>query len=218
MAMQIPLQVRLKREVHRRIAFAQDIMVREVYAVFGKAVMHGETAIWRCYQGQRFSEDLDFYLPNDSARIDELFSRFVKAGFKIQKRKVSDRSIFSELLLDRISVRFEATFQNITGVLCDYESSDGNIIPIYSLTPESFLKEKTNTYLKRHKVRDLWDVFFLLKKISNISCATELAVFISKYSPPEDEKDLKAILFEGIVPSAEEMIAYIKRKWENKYT
>ena len=51
----IPLQVKLKRETHRRIASAQDLIVQEVYAVFERAVLHGGTAIWRCYNGKRFS-------------------------------------------------------------------------------------------------------------------------------------------------------------------
>ena len=156
----IPLQAKLKREIHRRIAYAQDLIVNEVYFVFDKAVLHGGTAIWRCYNGKRFSEDLDFYLPNDKKKIEFLFENLKKVGFEIKKKKISENSIYSELELNRLLVRLEATFQKISGIICDYEMSDGNIISIYSLTPESFLVEKSKAYLKRFKVRDLWDVFF----------------------------------------------------------
>ncbi len=213
----IPLQVRLKRESHRRIAYAQDLIVREVYNVFGRAVLHGGTAIWRCYNGRRFSEDLDFYFPNDKGQIDALFDNLRKIGFKIKKKKVSDNSVYSEMEMDRVSVRLEATFQSISGVICDYEMSDGNFIKIYSLTVEGFLSEKANTYLKRFKVRDLWDIFFLLKSAKDPSKVKEIGKVIKDYKRPIDEKDLKAILLEGIVPSANEMIDYIRRKWENKY-
>ena len=84
----IPLQAKLKREIHRRIAYAQDLIVNEVYFVFDKAVLHGGTAIWRCYNGKRFSEDLDFYLPNDKKKIEALFENLKKAGFNIKKRKI----------------------------------------------------------------------------------------------------------------------------------
>ena len=114
-------------------------------------------------------------------------------------------------------VRLEATFQKISGLICDYEMSDGNIIPIYSLTPESFLVEKSSTYLKRFKVRDLWDIFFLLRIVENPEEIKEIGNLIKNYKKPVDEKDLKIILLEGIIPSADEMIDYIKRKWENKY-
>jgi len=213
----IPLQTKLKREAHRKIAYAQDLIVKEVYAVLDHAVLHGGTAIWRCYSGKRFSEDLDFYLPNDKEKIEFLFENLKKVGFEIKKKKVSDNSIYSELEIERTLVRLEATFQNVSGSICDYEMSDGNFISIYSLIPEMFLVEKANTYLKRFKVRDLWDVFFLLKSIENPRDIKEIENLIKNYKKPIDEENLKVILLEGIVPSAEEMIDYIKRKWENKY-
>ena len=214
----IPLQARLKREAHRKIAYAQDIIVKEVYSVLNNSVLHGGTAIWRCYSGKRFSEDLDFYLSKDRESIERLFERLKLRGFEIKKKKISENSIYSELELDRTSVRLEATFQNISGIICDYEMSDGNFISIYSLTPEAFLAEKINTYLKRLKVRDLWDVFFLLKSVDSPKKIKEISSLIKCYKKPVDEENLKTILLEGIVPSAEEMIDYIKRKWEQEYT
>ncbi len=213
----IPLQVRLKREAHRKIASAQDLIVKEVYSVFNKAVLHGGTAIWRCYSGKRFSEDLDFYLPKDRESIERLFERLKLRGFEVKKKKISENSIYSELELDRTSVRLEATFQNISGIICDYEMSDGNFISMYSLTPEAFLAEKINAYLKRLKVRDLWDVFFLLKSVDDPKKIKEIISLIKHYKKPVDEENLRTILLEGIVPSANEMMDYIKRKWEQEY-
>ena len=118
--------------------------------------------------------------------------------------------------MDRVSVRLEATFQKIQGVICDYELSDGNINSIYSLTPEQFLVEKVNTYLKRLKVRDLWDIFFLLKKIENPQEIKELGLLIKNYKSPIDEVNLKIILLEGIIPSAKEMYEYIVRTVNNR--
>lgn len=217
MMIKIPLQIKLKREVHRKIANAQDIIVKEVYAVFDKAVLHGGTAIWRGYSGKRFSEDLDFYFTHEKKKIEQLFENLKKKGCEIKKMKISEKSIYSELELSGVSVRLEATFQKISGILCDYEMSDGNVISMYSLTPESFVIEKSNTYLKRFKIRDLWDVFFLLKLIENPKKIKEIENLIRNYRTPSDEEDLKVILLEGIVPSANEMIEYIRRKWENKY-
>ena len=85
------------------------------------------------------------------------------------------------------------------------------------MTVEGFLNEKAKTYLKRFKVRDLWDVFFLLKSVENPKKIKEIKNLVENYKKPIDEDDLKVILLEGIVPSANEMIEYIKRKWENKY-
>ncbi len=215
--MKVPLQARLKKESHRRIAYAQDIIVKKVYETFEKPVLHGGTGIWRCYSGKRFSEDLDFYLPKDKDKIKSLFENFERQGFKILKKKISDNGIYSELEFENIKVRFEAIFKKINGSLCDYESSDANIISVYSLTKEEFIIEKANTYLKRRKIRDLWDVFFLLKEMDSPQKIKELANLIKNYKEPIDEDNLKVIILEGLIPSSKEMIAYIKRKWENKY-
>ena len=91
----IPLAVRLKRESHRKIAYAQDLVLEQVYKSFNNAVLHGGTAIWRCFSGKRFSEDLDFYLENSKEKINSVFDNLEKIGFKIVKKKVSDTSVYS---------------------------------------------------------------------------------------------------------------------------
>jgi predicted nucleotidyltransferase component of viral defense system len=210
----MPLQVKLRKEIHRKIAYAQDLIVKEVYSAINNAVLHGGTAIWRCYDGKRFSEDLDFYLPKDMQKINLIFENLTKNGFYIKKKKISENSVYSELEFERTSVRLEATFQRIPSVICDYEMSDGNFISIYSLTPEDFIIEKARTYLKRFKIRDLWDVFFLLKLAKNVKKLKEIEKLIKNYKKPIDEEDLKIILLDGIVPSSSEMIEYIRRRWE----
>ena len=83
----IPLGLRLKKEGHRKIAVAQDILVKEIYKHFNSAVFHGGTAIWRCYNGVRFSEDLDFYLPRELKKINLFFENLEKLGFIVEKKK-----------------------------------------------------------------------------------------------------------------------------------
>ena len=212
-----PLQVKLRKESHRRIAYLQDLIMKEVYSVFNDAVLHGGTAIWRCYGGKRFSEDIDLYLSKNKKKILLLFENLKKLGFDIKKKKISETSVYSELVMNRTSVRLEATFQKCRPLLCDYELVDGNFITIYSLLPEDFIVEKTNTYLKRFKIRDLWDIFFLLKEIHDFSKIKKVEKIINNYKKPLDEEDLKVILLEGIIPSSDQMIEYIKRKWQNKY-
>lgn len=211
----IPLSLRLKREIHRKIAFAQDLIVGEVYNQMNFAVLHGGTAIWRCYDGKRFSEDLDFYFLKDFNKINNIFSSLEKKGFKIHKKKISQNSVYSELEFDRVFVRLEATFQNIKGIIVDYETIEGNIISIYSLSPEEFINEKINTYLKRLKIRDLYDIFFLLKLVKDFNLIRSgLKKLIFSDKKPIDEGDLKTIVFEGIIPTFKEMFNYIKLNYE----
>jgi predicted nucleotidyltransferase component of viral defense system len=213
----IPLSIRLKRDTHRKMALAQDLIVEEVYKEFPNAVLHGGTAIWRCFQGKRFSEDLDFYLPKDEQLLNQVFDRLARKGFTVKKRKISENSLYSELEITRVSVRLEAIFAQKKGVLSDYETADGNFMSIYSLSAEQFLQEKTSAYLNRRKIRDLWDVYFLLHlPLSFYKISKHLKMLIDSYSAPADEADLKTIITEGITPSSKELISYIKRIWEKK--
>src|SRR3989344_6452199 len=212
----IPLINRIKKESHRQIAFAQDLIIEEVYRMIPKAVFHGGTCIWRCYSGKRFSDDLDFYFPKDKKMIEILFDNLKRKGFEIVKKKISERSVYSELSYQRTSVKLEATFQAISGVLVDYEKTNGTVISLYGLTPEQLIKEKISAYLKRRKIRDVYDVFFLLKLVADFNLVRkEIGIFIRDYQKPLDENDLKVIILEGVIPESGDLINYIKRKWEN---
>ncbi|MFH1246948.1 MAG: nucleotidyl transferase AbiEii/AbiGii toxin family protein, partial [Candidatus Micrarchaeota archaeon] len=62
--MNFPLANKLKKRLHLETATLQDEVVDLIYSI-SSPVLHGGTAIWRCYAGNRFSEDLDFYMPRD---------------------------------------------------------------------------------------------------------------------------------------------------------
>ncbi|MDP2947430.1 MAG: nucleotidyl transferase AbiEii/AbiGii toxin family protein [Nanoarchaeota archaeon] len=213
MTAEIPLILKLKRNNHKKIAEAQDKIINELYKIFNNAVLHGGTALWRCYNGNRFSEDIDVYLPKDIKKIDLLFENFKKSGFILDKKKVGENSIYSTLIFDNTIVRFEALFKNVKGSLKEYLSVNGNYITCYTLTPERLIIEKINTYQKRLKVRDLYDIFFLLRHI-NISYEIKemLKELINNFKKPIDEQDLQVIIIEGVVPSVEDMLNRIRRE------
>ena len=207
----IPIILRLKKANHKKIAKAQDAIIEELYKIFKNAVVHGGTAIWRCYNGNRFSEDVDVYIHKDLGKINEFFGSLEKRGFAIEKKKISQNSIYSALKFDGTIVRFEAIFKNIAGSLKEYEDSEGNYITIYTLTPEELVKEKINAYQKRLKIRDIYDIFFLLRYVKNKEeIKKELRELLLKLKEPIDEKELRVLILEGIVPDLEKMLQYIK--------
>jgi len=213
MTPEIPLILKLKRTSHKKIAEAQDIIIMELYKVFDKAVLHGGTSLWRCYQGNRFSEDIDIYIQRDMNKINLLFDNFQKAGFIIEKKKIGENSIYSDLNFNGTLVKFEALFKKIKGFLKEYTAINGNLITVYTLTPEELIIEKSNTYQKRLKIRDLYDIFFLLRHAKmNEDVKKALAVLIKNFKKPLDEQDLQVIIIDGIVPSVEDMISRIKRE------
>lgn len=209
--MEIPLILKLKKEMHRQTAKAQDLVVETLYQVFDDAVLHGGTAIWRCYRGKRFSEDVDAYISKDIEKINLFFSNLKKKGFFIQKKKISENSIYSNLFINNTYVRFEAIFKKFNGSLKEYETAEGNFITVYTLTPEEFIIEKINTFLKRKKARDLYDIFFLLRYVNDADkIKKDIKHLIENYQKPHDEQDLKILILEEITPNSDKMIEYIR--------
>ena len=207
----IPLILKLKKSSQKEIAKAQDLIVEEIYKIFDKAIIHGGTSIWRCYNGNRFSEDIDMYIPKEISKINDLFENLEKKGFRIIKKKVGKNSIYSNLELNRTIVRFEAIFKTINGVLKEYLTSEGNLITVYTLTPEELIKEKIDAYMRRYKVRDLYDLFFLLRYVKNKdNIKRELNYLIDNFKQPVDKKELKVLVIEGLTPDVDKMLQYIK--------
>jgi len=211
---EIPPILKLRRQAQKDVASAQDKIVEEIFKVFGKtAVLHGGTGIWRCYRGNRFSEDVDVYIPKNLVQLNLIFENLKKIGFIIEKKKIGENILHSTLNLGGTIVRFEAFFKEINGELKEYEKIDGNVITIYTLIPEELIREKINAYQNRRKIRDLYDIFFLLRHIKNKGeVSDELMKFIKNFKSPIDEKDINDLIIEGIVPDVEGMLNYIKRE------
>ncbi len=212
---QIPLILKLKKQAHKNIAAAQDMIIKELYAVFDKAVLHGGTSIWRCYGGNRFSEDIDVYIPNDQEMIDLLFENLKKEGFVVHKKKVTQKSLYSSMELNRTIVRFEALFKKPIpkGMIKEYETANGNITAVYTLAPEELIKEKIQAYINRLRIRDLYDIFFLLRYVGdNGEILKDLRELILQFKKPIDEKGLRVLIVEGLVPDTESMLDFLKRK------
>ncbi|MFH1637198.1 MAG: nucleotidyl transferase AbiEii/AbiGii toxin family protein [Candidatus Woesearchaeota archaeon] len=217
----IPLILKLKKAKHKELVKAQDIIVEEIYRFFENAVIHGGTAIWRCYQGNRFSEDIDVYIARDEKRINALFESLRDKGFGIKKKKIGEKSLYSVMSYNRETVMLEALFKKAKGSLKEYETAEGNFITVYTLKPEELIIEKAEAYLKRNKIRDIYDVFFLLRYVNNREAIIkQLGRLIRNFKKPIDETDLKVLIIQGIVPSWEKMLEYIKNyiRWEKKNT
>lgn len=210
--MKIPLILKLKRQTHKDIAKAQDFIIEELYNSIQKAILHGGTAIWRCYNGNRFSDDIDVYIPKDLKKIEKFFKLLERRGFKIIKKRIKENSIYSELIFDRTTVRFEATFQTKKFILKEYETSESFFINIYTLSPEDLIIEKIQTYLKRNKIRDLYDILFLLNYTQNNKIQDYLKKLVENFIKPKDEEDLKSIIISGAIPDSKQLLENIK-KW-----
>ncbi|QQG49274.1 MAG: nucleotidyl transferase AbiEii/AbiGii toxin family protein [archaeon] len=204
----LALAFRLRSRAQKDLAFAQDLAAAAVYDVFPSAVLHGGTAIWRCYGGNRFSGDLDFYLPKSAGGRFELVSRRLESdGLEREKVKRTERAIFASFRYQRSAVSLEAVLrERERSVTRPFETLNGGYFAVRTLPPEGLLAEKAAAYSDRRKVRDLYDVFSLLPLVKTrdeaVSAVEEM---LTKYKKPIDENSLKALVLSGVAPRAEEM-------------
>jgi len=216
----IPLEKRLRKSMHRKIAFAQDLIVGSIYNFFPKAIIHGGTAIWRCYNSKRFSEDIDVYIPKKQKEevVFQDFMNLLKTNeFTVKKFKFTNNSVFSKLERNGVEIRFEVTFKDLKDFLVKpFEASDGTFMNVYTLLTDDLMIEKILAYKSRKKVKDLYDIWFLLNLVEDKKkVRTHIMTMLKHLEKPKDYKTLKALIILGPVPSVENLIeginSWVKR-------
>ncbi|MFW5847217.1 MAG: nucleotidyl transferase AbiEii/AbiGii toxin family protein [Nanoarchaeota archaeon] len=215
--MKLKIIDKLKKKSHKDVALAQDILIDIIYEIFPKTIFHGGTAIWRCYKGTRFSEDIDAYLDKEEKnKLTEFQKKLKEKGIEIIKFKSTNKIVYSKLKINQTEIRFEASFLNIGNkkpVLKAYETLEGNYINIFTFTPENLIKEKVETYLSRYLVRDIYDIYVLLNHVENKNkIKNSLKKLISNYKKPIDESILPSLIFTGAIPTNKQILENIK-KW-----
>lgn len=216
----IPLASRLKRRSHLAVGLAQDILVQAAYDSIPDCVMHGGTAIWRCYRGGRFSEDVDVYLASRGPKAVQSFrDRLASRGMRELKFKATGRTIFAKYDHGGVPVSFEAALRAPPpSVLAPYEMLDGAQLIVRTLSPEGLVLEKAGAYVSRRKVRDLYDLFFLLSLVSDAAKVRgAIQEVLRTYQPPVDEAQLRATIIAGAAPTAKAMLDGIQR-WARRFT
>ena len=215
--MDLPLELLLKNKDYLYIARLQDEVVSRLYNINTKLTFHGGTSIWRCYGGKRFSVDLDMYVKN-SSEISKLIENLVEYGFNVKNSKLRGgaRSIYYYSVSDnKASITLEFAQKKVMNrVIATYIKTDGSGIDIFSLSPESLIKEKVAAYLSRMAIKDLYDIF-VLAHISEVNKTKyDIHKLISNIRYPADEKTLSQFIYDGPIPDYKLMINYIKRRYE----
>ena len=207
--MELPIIYKLKRKAQKDLAELQDEVMEVVYEVFENAVMHGGTAIWRCYSGKRFSEDIDLYVKYTGYFKEQLEKSLKKRSLNLIKFRQTANTVFSEISHDIASMKLEITNERKRGILAIYEKANGDTLEVLALEPQDLLLEKLTAYLDRRKVRDIYDVYFLSRLVTDLKVKREAGRLLKKIERPTDEDDLKAIIYEGKVPTFNEMLESI---------
>jgi predicted nucleotidyltransferase component of viral defense system len=217
--METPIEKKLSDEGQIGIAKLQDSCIEAIYSVDPSAVLHGGTAIWRCYSGNRFSDDIDIYLRTNK-EINEIRN---KLTFAMNRRDatitksavIGNYSIFTvEGGEAEIKLEMGKNMDGIRPVERNYEKVNGTYISILTLTPEDFIIEKVQTYKSRKYVRDLYDIYHLSASIPQTSqCAKVICSFLKAIQKPVDENALKSIVYAGAAPSFDGMVDAIRGRF-----
>ncbi len=213
--MKIPLLHRLKKQLQAEVARLQDEVVEALYGADAKLVLHGGTAIWRCYGGNRFSEDLDFYASRATPLEAGLRELMERRGLSLLKLKKTENLFFAKISDGRVEVRVEINFaRRVHPVVARYERADGSFLDVLTLSPEDFLLEKSEAYAQRGFVRDLYDAYHLSSFAKpDAHFRGKVRDLLTQRKEPVDAKNLKAIVYAGAVPSAQQMREALARWW-----
>ncbi len=211
--LKLPIAKQLKKRSQIEMAFLQDEIMDIMYAISDSLILHGGTAIWRCYSGKRFSEDLDFYSKDFPELLPQVRNLIESHGLTVQKIKDTGNVIFSSISNGNVTVKLEINHASaITGTQMPYLLADGSSMEILSLTPDQFIEEKILAYSDRKYIRDLYDIYHLVNTNPLLdSTKQQLISFMRNLKEPVDEEVLKTIVYLGLPPSLNKMKTAILR-------
>ncbi len=211
----IPLEKRLRKRMHVEIALLQDEVMEILYGIDNDLILHGGTAIWRCYGGNRFSEDLDFYCLGCEGLEQSFRERLSGRGLSVLKFKKTENLIFCKISNGEVEVRVEVNFAaKKVSVARPYERTDGTFMDVLTLSPEELILEKIEAYNGRRFVRDIYDIYHLQNYLEQGGAVRQkIKNLLASVEEPVDEKNLKAIVYSGSIPSFDQILESLKRRF-----
>ena len=193
--------------------------IEALYSVVPSAVFHGGTAIWRCYNGNRFSDDLDLYLRTSTEvrRFRDNFSRALKR-YDAEVNKASTIGDFTimEVKKEEATLKIEIgpAKKQLKPVERNYERADGTFLSVLTLSQEDFVYEKMHTYSRRRYIRDFYDIYHLSSLVApDPKIRRAVRKFLQDLEDPIDENILPSIVYAGSVPSFEGMVNEVRRRF-----
>ncbi len=208
--MELPIESVLKG-MRLDVAKLQDKLIGIIYDyVQPDAVLYGGTAVWRCFGGGRFSEDIDIYIGKGFSKkfhdaIDEngLTIIWQDKEFPLNMR-VSDGT--AEVLVEAKEGSYES-------IMAQYVRTDGTQTTISVLSPAELLVRKMKAYDGRRYIRDIYDMVQLTNYLdsSDQYVRPKLRSFLKSMKSPVDQGILESLVYKGNAAAFAEMVSYLKR-------
>ena len=218
-----PIEKSLKSEKQIAIARLQDLVMDSVMAIEKSIILHGGTAIWRCFGGKRFSFNLDLYASEKQFKKlkDNLTWELNKRGVTMDYSQSTAHVINVHNAQASVKLEILKKPNGKRSIQKEYVRADGTKMFINTLVEADFITEKIKAYNSRGYARDLYDIYHLLSSNGNISpllppygkpdnkTKKKLRAFLKSIIPPKDEKQLKELVYEGVAPTFDTIIKYI---------
>lgn len=212
--MNLPISSFLKRRSELETAQLEDDIISVLANITNKMALHGGTAIWRCYNGKRFSTDIDAYI-----WAEDFKDKFINAAkiIGVEVTKFREKGVtFIHVKKNNTEIKIEPKNVEKDAILMPYERVDGSKINILALSPEDLVKEKIDAYKDRRAYKDLYDITVLLNSVKYSGIVkNELSEFAKDIPTPNESvqsySEFKAVIYAGLVPSYEKMSDFIKR-------
>lgn len=173
--------------------YLQELLLHWIYKyVSDMFVFKGGTALYKVYNLNRFSEDLDFTLNKRKLDIDQLMKKVLYSLNLIGVRgRVEELEDFHNQINARLSFRgplYNGTKNSLCYIIINIsirekpfdEIKKATIYTIYPeipefevfvMSPEELVAEKIRTVMVRNKTRDVFDLWFLLRRGARLHSA-----------------------------------------------
>jgi len=199
-----------------KLAELQDYVIDIIYDYSGNdTFLYGGTAIWRCFGGMRFSEDIDIYL--DRNEFDRFMLSLVEYGLKLiwQDPELPTRI---RIAGDEADLLIESKPGIAENEIRAYSRVDGSVKTISVLSATELMSRKIEAYQGRGFIRDIYDLYVLTQWLdkSDYMVQSKLSNFLDRIETPVDENILPSLLYAGPGNlNFHSMVDYIRR-WLNE--
>ncbi len=194
-----------------KIAELQDRLIIEISSKFD-IVLHGGTAIWRIYEGKRFSFDIDFYYPDPSEILKYLE---MSATFKPVRSKLTGSNVLYARFHEGdvpVEINVSPPFGKVSATDGEFYLVGGDSIVLKTLSQAELVREKVAAFRDRKKARDLYDIFYLLDEPTAADTKKELKGLLPLLkAPPDDFRGLKELIILGKVPGFDAIVMKVKK-------
>ncbi len=180
-----------------KIAELQDYVIDIIYDNFQPdALLYGGTAIWRCFGGQRFSDDIDIYMDNSS------FNNFTSCLEKYDLKLIwRDPEFPSRIRIAREAtpILLETKPGSAENDIRAYSRIDGTTKTISVLSPTELMIRKIEAYSGRLYIRDIYDLFVLTGWLdkSDYLVQKKFSEFLHGIHRPVDEYIISSLIYAG---------------------